>query len=461
MRKTILLLINGFGIERKDSVEVYTKDLMPNMDFMTKNYLFSSLVANAGDYNNGYKDFSMYEDKKKEDEIDNIIFEKKLNDNPVFKDILSKLTHENKLHIFYNLNDGSKLHQIREIIKVINQNKDKKVFIHIVLTGTSISEYDGIIKAISKLAFETNSYAKVGFVVGSDKFNTDDVLRTFYKEFGEYWNESTKKFEILKGDIVNPKDVNVFHVNKGFSLGENDLMLFANFSNINYDKFLNDISKIPLYKCSLYPFREDIPNAFQHAISDVNSISDIALSHNIKLLALTNDARINQLNYYLNGMKKVLNPNIIYAEYQQGLFSSKDNVISLVENNNYDGIIIDFDIGSLVNLEEIRQVLRGIDIIVKPISEACLQKDYTFIISSNYGMHAQVNDGVVTKVVNFAGKVPCIYQNNEFVKGKYNLVSGTTHDLALTFLTNICDEVKSNKLIKKLSGLDKVLSKKR
>ena len=36
MKKNILLLINGFGIEQSDSVNVYNEKLMPNMDRLTK-----------------------------------------------------------------------------------------------------------------------------------------------------------------------------------------------------------------------------------------------------------------------------------------------------------------------------------------------------------------------------------------------------------------------------------------
>lgn len=462
MRKTILLLINGFGIERKDSTEVYSKELMPNMDNMTKNYLFSSLVTSAGDYNNGYKIFSMQEeDKRKEDKIDNLIFEKTLGNNETIKSICDNLKGENKLHIFYTLNDGSKLHQVRELIKIINPNKDKKVFIHIVLTATSVNEYSNIIKVISKLSFEAGGYAKVGFVVGSEKINTDDVLRTFYKEFGEHWNESTKKFEVLQKDMINPKEAGVFYINNGFSLAENDTILFLNFVPLECQRFYDEITKIPLQKYSLYPFLADMPYAFSKENTDHRSISDIIMEHNIKLLVLTDNSRINQLNYYLNGMERVLCSNITYASFDASLLNSKEAVISLIENNGYDGIILDFDIGSYVNLADIKQTLKVIDTIIKPISDASLEKDYTFIISSNYGMHAQVNDGVVTRVIDFTGKVPCIYQNNEFKKGEYTLAGGTPHDLALTYLTNICDEVKSNRIVKKLSGLDKAFSKKR
>ena len=462
MRKTILLLINGFGIEKKDSFEVFNKELMPTMDFMTKGYLFSSLVTDAGDYGNGYKDFSIPKaDKKKEDQIDQLIFEKALDKNVVIKDLCTKLTKENKLHIFYNFTDDSKLHQVRELIKIINPAKDKQVFIHLILTSTSVEDYPDIVKAVGKLAFETGGLAKIGFIVGSDKINTDDTLRTFYKEFGEHWNESTKKFDILQKEIVSPKDAGIFHINKGFAISENDVLLFVNFTNVDCERFYTDIVKIPLHMFSLYPFKEEIPYAFSRESGAVTSISDLITKHNIKLLIFTENTRINNINYYINGMNKVLNPNITYAEFDLNLFNSKDNFISTIEKYDYDGMILDIDIGLYVDLAKIKQVLKVVDSIIKNISEASRENGYTFIISSCYGMHAQVNDGVVTRVINFSGKVPCIFQSNDFPKGEYSLSSGTTHDLALTFLTNICDDVKSNRIVKKLSGLDKALSKKR
>ena len=42
MKKNILLLINGFGIEQSDSINVYSETLMPNMDRLTKEKLFVS-----------------------------------------------------------------------------------------------------------------------------------------------------------------------------------------------------------------------------------------------------------------------------------------------------------------------------------------------------------------------------------------------------------------------------------
>lgn len=462
MRKTILMLINGFGIERKDSMEVFTPELMPNLDYMTKNYLFSSLQASAGDYNNGYRLFSMPGvNKKKEDQIDNMIYDKTLYNNEVLKSISTSIPEGKKLHVFYTLDTGYKFHQVKEILRIINANKDKKIYMHLIMTSSSINDYNDIIKTISKISFETSEYVKLGFIVGRNKINSDDALRTFYKEFGEHWNESTKKFDIFKKEIVNPEDAGIFYINKGFALEENDSVLFLNFQDVEMDRFYDDFTKMPLQKYSLFEFnKEGVQNILEREEDSTTSIIDIAKKHNINLLVLTDKTRLNDINFYLNGMQKILSKNVTYATLDISLFATKEKVIELISSPNYDGFILDFNIGNMSVVNNIKDTLSKIDSIIKPISDASLEKNYTFIISSTYGMYSQVLDGVVPKVINFAGKVPCVYQSNEYTKSDYSLSGGDTYALALTFLTNICDDVKQNKIVRKLSSLDKMLSKK-
>lgn len=461
MRKSILLLINGFGIEKKGSFEIYNSALMPNFDNLIKTSLFSSLISPVGDYNNGYKLFGVKENNKnKEDKIDDLIFEKKLGKNEVLNEINTVTTNPNKLHIFYTLDKENKVGQIKEFLRILNPNKDKNVFIHLVLMSENVDDYDNISKILSKVSFEMGGYAKVGIVIGKNKINTDDMLRTFYKEFGERWNESNKKIDILKKDIVNPMDANVFYINTGFALSENDTLFFLNYSNLDVERFLSEITKMPLKVYSLYNMRDDVKNVFTKDISSVSSLTDTLEKFNIKMLTLTSPNTINDVNFYFNGMQKKLSPNIYYAKMDLGLFATKESVIDLIDNNPFDGYILDFNIGGFITTQDIRDTLSKIDKIVGTISEASKEKNYTFIISSLYGMHAEVMDGVVPKVVNFNGKVPCIFYSNEFTKSEYALNSGDIEALRDTFLTNICDDVKQNKLVHKLSSLEKMLSKK-
>ena len=60
MKKNILLLINGFGVEQRDSYNIYKKELMPNLDRLTVEGLFSTLSSNYLDYKDGYRNLTLY-----------------------------------------------------------------------------------------------------------------------------------------------------------------------------------------------------------------------------------------------------------------------------------------------------------------------------------------------------------------------------------------------------------------
>lgn len=454
------MLINGFGVERNGSAEVYSAKLMPNFDALIKTNLFGNLVATAGDYNNAYRLFSIPEKAKGyEDEIDYLIFERKLDQNPVLINIRDSVTTENKMHIFYSLDGVEKFSQFREFVKIINPDKNKKIFAHLILTGTSVSDYDGIMKVISKVAFEMADYCKIGMVIGSKRINDDDVRRAFYRELGEHWNESNKKFEVLKKEIISPEDAGVFIITGGFSLQENDAVFFVNYTDVEMQKFYDDFTKIPLKLFSLYPMKDNVPFVFKRDDEKTVYFASQCEKFNIKILHMTTEVRINDVNFYLNGMQRIKSPNITYAVNDTSLFSSKEAVIKLVEENEYDGIIIDFSFSGYNKMDVIKKDLQSIDGIIRNISDAAKEKDYTFIVSSLYGLHVPVMDGVVQKVIDFSGKVPVMFQSNLFTKAEYTLNPGNTYALGQTFLTNINDEVKANKLVHKLSNVEKMLTK--
>lgn len=460
MRKTILLLINGFGVERNGSTEVYSPKLMPNFDFMIKNYLFGNLISTAGDYNNAYKLFSIPEKGKgQEDEIDYLIFEKKLDQNEVLKNVRDGIGAENNLHIFYSVENPTKFNQVREMLKIINEKKDKKVFLHLVMTATSTAAYDGIKKIISKISFELSDYCKVGMVLGRNKINTDDVQRAFYRELGEHWNESEKKFDILLKEIVAPENAGVFIITGGFSLKENDSVLFINYDDVEMDKFYGDFTKMPLKLYSVFPFKDDVPFMFKKEENRSVCFASLLDKYEIKILFFTTEQRINDINFYLNGMERKKSSNLTYAVNDMSLFGSKESVSDLVDNQPYDGFILDYTIAGYNKMESIKNDLSKIDGVIKNISEASKEKGYTFIISSLYGIHVPVMDGVVQKVIDFSGKVPIVFQSNIFTKAEYALNSGSVYALAQTFLTNIDDEVKANKLVHKLSSIERMLTK--
>ena len=58
MKKTVLFLMNGFGVEQLDSYSIYNAKLMPNLDSYTKKYLFSQIATPSYNLVSGYRFFS-------------------------------------------------------------------------------------------------------------------------------------------------------------------------------------------------------------------------------------------------------------------------------------------------------------------------------------------------------------------------------------------------------------------
>ena len=102
MRKSILFLINGYGVEQNDSIEVYSKEIMPNLDnIITANYLVR-LPNSFLDYKSAYRNFSMGIDM----DLTHSLIERNINKGEATQNQLMKyITNEtvkkdSNLHIF-------------------------------------------------------------------------------------------------------------------------------------------------------------------------------------------------------------------------------------------------------------------------------------------------------------------------------------------------------------------------
>ena len=57
--KTVLFLINGFGIENKESYSVYDASILPNIDFLRTRYLFQTLNSANKTIYEGFRNMSL------------------------------------------------------------------------------------------------------------------------------------------------------------------------------------------------------------------------------------------------------------------------------------------------------------------------------------------------------------------------------------------------------------------
>ena len=462
MKKTILLLINGFGVERKDSDAVYSHDLMPNFDNITKTALFGAIATAGSDYETGYSYFSIPQTGENNKFLDDMVYDESLAKNEVLLKIKQDVVGDKKLHIFLCAEDASMLNQLKAMLQVINDKHDKKIYVHIIMTSSDLESYNEIDSLLSKLAFENNELTKIGIVVGSSNVNNDNMLRMVLREQGERWLQFSKKIDILHRDIVSPESAQPFFVHEGFAFSEGDSLLLLNYTNADMVKFLKNIESLKFNLYSLFPYQEGIKNMFKKEKAS-NYLASFLEKYGIKAMVFSDNEHINTINYYLNGSELKTSENITFAINDEMLFSNKEAVIDLVDNKTKDinGYIIDYDIGKFKNMAEIKDTLHKIDATIKNIYDASSEKGYTFIISSLYGIHTTIRDGVLDRVVNFSGRVPCVFISPGFSPAEYSIAGTDTTGLMLTFLTNINEEVQMNRLVHKKTSLEKLLKTKK
>ena len=134
MKKNILMLINGFGIERNGSYSIYSNDLMPNFEAIRSTKIFKPIVNEFLDYKSAYRNFSMgIDDPLTYNLIENNIFKVEYPENPLMKYIIQELNKNDKIkfHVFCYWDSQRTVEQIATYIKEIQSKVPNKIFLHI------------------------------------------------------------------------------------------------------------------------------------------------------------------------------------------------------------------------------------------------------------------------------------------------------------------------------------------
>ena len=135
MKKNILMLINGFGIEQTDSYDIYNSNLMPNLDNLTKTAIFSTIKNNFFDYKEAYRKFSMgIDDPLTYTLIDNNISNVEYEQNELLAYIINELKkNESNLHLFCYWESSKIVEQLIMYVKYIESKTKSKIFLHFIL----------------------------------------------------------------------------------------------------------------------------------------------------------------------------------------------------------------------------------------------------------------------------------------------------------------------------------------
>ena len=478
MKKNILLLINGFGIQRSDSYSVYSAELMPNLDNLINTKIFKSISNNYLDYKSAYRNFSMgIDDALTYNLIENNIYKLEYSENPLMKYIIQELNKndKSKLHIFCYWDSPRTAEQIATYVKEISSKVKTKIIIHLILCQNGLDDYKYIERSFTTLNYELGVNVKIGIITGEENLGNvlafKEVIKTLVTEYGEKYKEIGKKIESQVQSKIPPSKTRTFALSYGFGFDDYDKVLFFNYSNVdvsNYKKELElqrfrklDTTTIQYF--SLFPVKSEqqIPFMYNYAVASSYALNSLK-SINAKCLVFDLKEKCPFINYYLTGLKNEVDPNLKYMPTDDGFIYNKDLVISNLDaQKDKDIIILNYDISDCKTVEDLKERLKQIDVVVGAVHDYTTNNKYGLFISSLYGFQRDMyNEKHELCSINFSGRVPVVIDDSGIITGNYNIEEGNLHDLADTIYKNTNSDYKEMGLLRKKSNLLSFLYKK-
>jgi len=464
LKKTVLFLMNGFGIEQQDSYNIYNSKLMPNLDSYTSKYLFSTIESHDYDFADGYRIFSTGSKTPLTYSLINKYMEN-FASHPNMNFYLNNIKEDSKVHLFMFVQNEQNLEHLKHFLRFIKTKYNNKIILHLVLTSEDIGNYKLLESMIAKISYNNDfKDCKIGTVIGKNVLCGNDLItymNMLKNEIGEKWIEVSRKFDSLVKSKTAPMDVKEFYMTDDCKLSDKDIYFFFNYEHLDLSNFVNVLSNLnPNCKYfSLFQIKGIQYPMYAYPISG-NSMAASLKSIDAKALVLCESRYISYINYVLNGLNNVTSENISYLKTDVNF--GKEQLKSILTNSEYDLILIDYRIDNCKTVDELKSRLANLDLMLGFVHDTCVENKVSLFISSLYGMKKEIEiDHFAKAYINFSNKVPVLVIDPVFNKVNFRLDNiGNVNTLANTVYTNINNKYNGGDvLIKKKGYLSKLLKK--
>ena len=474
--RTVLFLINGFGIETKESYSIYDSTMMPNFDKLAQKYMFNKLNSNVFNTVDGFRSMSLEMDDlynygiyKRDSESGKIAA------NPYVSEINNELMNrKSKLHVFCFIDTSLQIAEnLKHFITLINKEKDKKIFLHIVLTSNNYEDFPKILDVLRKINIELSEMATIGMIMGlSNILNSNSIvelnflLRNMITEMGEKWTSYKQKLDFSYGTKSAPSSVKPFVVNSGFSVGNNDLFMIWNYDNIDISNFIDGVklidygeatNNILFYSLFKLTYKEEIKHILEFEVAK-RSLATNMKGLSFKSIVVCERDEIQAINYYLNGLEMVNNPDITYFSLDDRKYDP-NTVVSIINSYPQEFIIINYNIKNVNTVEELKALLTKIDAVIGAVYTNTEKNSYNIVISSLYGMNKTIPNAR-GEICNISySKVPIVYIDNFITKKNYLISEGSISDLFRVCYKSMKREYSGESLVVKKNFLYRLIFK--
>ena len=482
MKKSIVFLINGLGIEKPNSYSISLEQSMPHFARTMETCYSTSAIINSLEYRSAYQSFYLGDTYRLElDYIKENILNSSIQNNPVYQQFQKDILVQNsKLHIFVEPTNGKIVELINDFVSFLSLYSDKAIYLHLILPQQTTNEYQKLIDIVNYIKYHISTHITVGFVIGKEFYPEEmskEEMKTAEKLLfycsAERWSDTDKKLINLKESNVRPCMVPGFCALNTCNIEQGDTILFFNSNRTTYDKFIHAIYanavevfkteeySLPTYSLIQLDSKYNIPS-FSNNVEYKNCLSNIMERNQKKALIIADSKYIPLINFFANGMNYVNNPNIQFMNSDFSYLSKHKNMVQIIDESEFDFIIFDFHMDVSKTINDLKAQLEKIDAILGDIAELSMNK-HSLWITSLYGLKKEMplaNYNTEIVVLDYEMQIPIFFFDYSYLRSKYFLKPGETHDILETAVKCIADDSELYSLLVTKGILPNLLGKK-
>lgn len=486
-KKTLLMILDGWGIGNKDKADVISQVSTPNMDRLQKEFPSSRLFASGE--NVGLPDGQMgnsevghlnigagrvvYQDLVK---INYAIKDGSIRKNEVLVDAFNYARENNKaVHFLGLLSDGGVHSLDRHLYDLCDMTGTfglKDVFIHGFGDGRDTDPQSGMGYVKNLLTHIAPSNVKLASFIGRyyamdrDKRwervkeaydllvkgvgkKSSDILKSLKESYDEGVTDEFIRPIVMVGEGDQPVG----------TIGEGDVIVFFNFRNdrakeltivlTQKDMPEYDMKTLPLYYCTLTPYDSTFKG--MHVIFDkdnvTNTMGEVLSRAGLSQLRIAETEKYAHVTFFFSGGReevferedRILVPSPKVATYdlmpEMSAYGVRDKIIEDLKTGKHDFICLNFANGDMVGhtgvYSAIQKAIATVDECVGDVVSTARENGYDILIIADHGnADNAVNSDGSPNTAHSLNPVPCILVTDDYK----SIREGILADVAPTLL---------------------------
>lgn len=442
-KPTVLMILDGYGINNDSYGNAIMKANKPNIDSLTAQWPTSILQASGpyvglpegqmgnsevGHLNIGAGRIVYQELTRITGEIEN----GKFYSNFAFMQAVSNaMKHDSALHLWGLLSDGgvhSHINHLYALLKLARNAGLKKVYIHAFLDGrdTAPKAGKGFIKALEE-RIDRLGIGEIASISGRyyamDRDNRWERIQLAYDAIangkgekyesamaaldGAYKRGQTDEF--VKPSVITKDGLPLASVN------ENDSVIMFNFrpdrarqitrafADENISSLKRERGFIPLYYVCMTQYDQTMPNvkvAYEPQ-SLTNTLGEYVSKNDMKQLRIAETEKYAHVTFFFNGGREkafpgenrimVSSPKVATYDLKPAMSAKEvcDKLVNEIKDKDYDFILVNFANPDMVGhtgvFDAAVKAIETIDGCVKKVSDAVLEKGGILFITADHG----------------------------------------------------------------------------